>query len=157
MNKTLHYPLTLYYEAACPLCDAEMRNLMLRNTAGLLRFVDVSDPGFDSCPPGTTREDLMNLMHGLTADGQVLRVIEVFRLAYSAVGIPQVAVITRLPLIAPLSEALYARLARNRHRVPRRLVHWIFETGMRHAAERAAAQPRCQAGTCTPDSHITKE
>ena len=31
MNETV-YPLTLYYESACPLCKAEMQNLMLRNT-----------------------------------------------------------------------------------------------------------------------------
>ncbi|MBV8379264.1 MAG: DUF393 domain-containing protein [Paucibacter sp.] len=142
------YPLTLFYESACPLCKAEMSNLMLRNTEGLLRFVDVSAPGFKDCPPGTTLTDLLSLMHGLTADGRVLRGVEVFRLAYSAVGIPQVAAITSLPLIKPLSEKLYACVARNRHRLPRRLVHAVFETGLRRAAERAASA-RCTDATCT--------
>jgi len=142
------YPLTLYYESACPLCNAEMNNLMLRNTAGLLRFVDVSAPGFEDCPPGTTLDELMQLMHGLTADGRVLRGVEVFRLAYSAVGIPQVEALTSLPLIAPLSERLYAVIARNRHRLPRRLIGWIFETGLRRAAERAS-RARCEARQCT--------
>ena len=142
-----NYPLTLFYEAACALCNAEMSNLMLRNTAGLLRFVDVSAPGFKDCPPGTTLPELMALMHGLTADGRVLRGVEVFRLAYSAVGIPQVAAITSLPLIAPLSEKLYALIARNRHRLPRRLVRAMFETSLHRAAVRAS-KTRCDSGTC---------
>ena len=145
MNTT--YPLTLFYESACPLCHAEMSNLMLRNTAGLLRFVDVSAPGFKDFPPGTTLTDLMALMHGLTADGRLLRGVEVFRLAYSAVGIPQVAAITSLPFVAPLSEKLYALIARNRHRLPRRLIHAMFETSMRRAAERAS-RARCDGDAC---------
>ena len=142
---TATYPLTLFYEAACPLCNAEMSNLMLRNTEGLLRFVDVSAPDFKDCPPGTTLAELMALMHGLTADGRVLRGVEVFRLAYIAVGIPQVAAITSLPLIAPLSERLYALIARNRHRLPRRLVRAMFETNLRRAAE-CASHARCKSG-----------
>ena len=154
MNNAI-YPLTLYYESACPLCNAEMTNLKLRNTAGLLRFVDVSAPGFDACPPGTTLEDLMALMHGLTADGRVLKGVEVFRLAYSAVGIPQVAALTSLPGIAPLSERVYAVIARNRHRLPRRLITALFERALRRAAEQAATQ-RCDGGTCsTPASFST--
>ena len=147
------YPLTLYYESACPLCNAEMRNLMLRNTGGLLNFVDVSAPGFSDCPPGTTLDDLMALMHGLTADGRVLRGVEVFRLAYSAVGIPQVAALTSLPLIAPLSERLYRVVARNRHRLPRRLITLMFETGLRRAAERAAQQAHCDDKRCETPRH----
>jgi len=146
MNNAV-YPLTLFYESACPLCKAEMSNLMLRNTEGLLCFVDVSAPGFKDCPPGTTLDELMSLMHGLTADGRVLRGVEVFRLAYSAVGIPQVAAITSLPLIKPLSEKLYALVARNRHRLPRGLVQLAFATSLRRAAERAAAN-HCNADTC---------
>jgi len=147
------YPLTLYYESDCSLCNAEMRNLMLRNTEGLLNFVDISAPGFKDCPPGTTLGDLMALMHGLTADGRVLRGVEVFRLAYGAVGIPQVAAITSLPLIAPLSERLYALVARNRHRLPRRLITLMFEASLRRAAERAARTANCRDGRCETPQH----
>lgn len=145
--QSTNFPLTLYYDSACPLCDGEMRNLMLRNTAGLLNFVDIADPAFDAPPPNTNREQLMALMHGLTADGRVLRGVEVFRLAYGAVGIPQVAAITGRPLVAPLSEALYARIARHRYLVPRWLSHLIFGTALRRAAERAA-RANCTNGNC---------
>ena len=146
-NHTI-YPLTLYYESACALCNGEMTNLMLRNTEGKLRFVDVSAPGFRSPPPGTTADDLLELIHAQKADGSVVRGVEVFRLAYRAVGLDWVVAPTRWPLLGRLADKLYPVIARNRHRLPRGLTHLLFETATRRAAERAASR-RCDAeGTC---------
>lgn len=162
MNSTI-YPLTLYYESACPLCDAEMRNLMLRNRAGLLRFVDISAPGFTACPPGTDLAALMDLIHAQRADGQVIRGVEVFRLAYSAAGLPWVARLSRLPLLRGLCERGYPILARNRHRLPRGLVRLLFETSLRRAAERGAREHHCRDGRCampadrSPTTHHPEE
>lgn len=39
--------LTVYYDAACPICNGEMHNLMLRDVARQVRFVDASAPGFE--------------------------------------------------------------------------------------------------------------
>lgn len=142
------YPLTLYYDAACPLCNAEMRNLMLRNQAGLLRFVDASAPGFVTPPPGCTQAELLMLIHAQTATGEVVRGVEVFRLAYAAVGLPEVSRVLRLPLLSSLAERLYPWLARNRRRVPAALVRTLFERRLRKAAERAAHNARCQDGVC---------
>ncbi|AKJ29747.1 thiol-disulfide oxidoreductase DCC family protein [Caldimonas brevitalea] len=142
------YPLTLYYDAACPLCNAEMGNLMLRNTEGRLRFVDVSSPTFGEPPPGTTRDELMSVMHASTADGRLVRGVAVFRLAYRAVGLGWVVAPTAWPLLRPLADRLYPWIARHRHRLPRRLVGWLFETGARRAAEHAAGR-RCDPdGSC---------
>lgn len=142
---TAIYPLTLYYESACAMCNGEMSNLMLRNTEGKLRFVDVSAPDFDSPPPGTTRDDLLELIHGQTADGRVLKGVEVFRLAYRAVGLGWVVEPTNWPVLGPLADKLYPVVARNRHRVPRFVSHLLFETAVRRAAERAALR-RCEPG-----------
>ncbi|HEV8689135.1 MAG TPA: DUF393 domain-containing protein [Ideonella sp.] len=146
--KDATYPLTLYYESACALCNSEMTNLMLRNTEGKLRFVDVSAPGFDSPPPGTTTADLLELIHAQRADGTVLRGVEVFRLAYRAVGLDWLIAPTSWPLLGRLADKLYPVIARNRHRIPRGLTHLLFETAVRRAAERAASR-RCSAeGAC---------
>ena len=49
MNAT--WPLVIYYDASCPLCMAEMGNLMLRNREANLVFVDVSaTPGASPLP-----------------------------------------------------------------------------------------------------------
>jgi predicted DCC family thiol-disulfide oxidoreductase YuxK len=142
------YPLTLYYESACPLCNAEMTNLMLRNTEGHLRFADVSAPEFNDVPVGTTMQDLLALIHARTADGRVIKGVEVFRLAYQAVGLKGISSAIRLPVLGRLAEWAYPLLARNRHRIPRRLVGLLFEGAARRAAERAA-RARCDSGTCS--------
>jgi predicted DCC family thiol-disulfide oxidoreductase YuxK len=145
MTTSTIYPLTIYYESACALCNSEMTNLRLRNTADLLRFVDVSDPAFRDPPPGTTPADLLALIHAQRADGGVIRGVEVFRLAYTAVGLGWVRRVLDLPLLGRLAERSYPWLARHRHQIPRWVSHLLFETGVRRAAESAAAQ-RCAAG-----------
>jgi len=142
------YPLTLYYESACPLCNAEMSNLMLRNTEGHLRFADVSAADFSGPPAGTTMQDLLELIHARRADGRVLKGVEVFRLAYEAVGLGWVSTAMRLPLLRPFAEWSYPVLARNRHRIPRGLVRLMFEGAVRRAAERSAAA-RCDSTSCS--------
>lgn len=142
------YPLTLYYESACALCRSEMTNLILRNREGRLRFVDVSDPGFDTPPPGTTKRDLLEAMHAMRADGAVIKGVEVFRLAYRAVGLDWVASGLGWPPLRTIADRMYPWVARHRHRFPRWLSYVLFETAIRRAARRAA-DSRCRAdGAC---------
>ena len=153
--KALHpasaiYPLTIYYDASCPLCQAEMGNLKRRDTGGLLILEDISAPDFARLPPGVTQAGLMALIHARKADGSVIKGMEVFRLAYGAAGIDWVADALRLPLVGPLAERLYPWIARHRHRhrqrFPRVLTRLLFEGPAQRAAEKAAAQARCQSG-----------
>ncbi len=39
-----HYPLTLFFDGACAVCNLEMDNLKARNAGGPLRFVDIAAP-----------------------------------------------------------------------------------------------------------------
>ena len=140
------YPLTLYYDGACPMCRAEMHNLMLRNQRNLLAFVDISVPGFSGQPPGATQQDLMALIHARQADGTLVKSVDVFRLAYSAAGLPWVSALVRLPVIGPLADRLYPWVARFRNHIPRPLVVLLFENAARRAAAQAAARGQCQPG-----------
>lgn len=151
MNQNLSlYPLTLYYDGACPLCMAEMRNLMLRNTAGRLRFVDMAPAGFVA-PAGAKREDLARLLHGQAADGRWLRGVDTFVAMYEAVGVPWVAQALGGRWVRPLAERGYPWLARNRHRIPRWLAHVVFGTALRRAARQVAAAGECAQGACRRD------
>lgn len=145
---TLTYPMTVYYDASCALCNGEMSNLMLRNTEGLLVFVDASPEGFVSPVPGATRHDLMNMIHAVQADGTVVRGVEVFRLAYGAVGLGWVTAPTTWPVLRQLADRAYPWLVRNRYRIPRPLVHFLFEGATRRAAEAAHQRARCNEQTC---------
>ena len=133
------YPVTLFYDSACPLCDTEMHNLMLRNQSGQLRFEDVQAPGF-ACPDGVTREALLTRMHALTADGQWLSGVPAFEVAYAAVGLGWVMAPARIPLLRAAMDALYPVVARNRYRVPAWWVRMFFGKALRRAAQRAAAR-----------------
>lgn len=138
------YPMTIYYDASCLLCNTEINNLQRRSTDDRLEFVDISAPGFTSLPPGVTLAQMMALIHARKADGSVIQGMEVFRLAYSAAGIGWVAGALGLPLIGALAERLYPWIARNRQRFPLFLVRWLFEMPVQRAAEKSAAQAHCK-------------
>ena len=80
-------PLTLFYDAACPVCSMEMDHLRERDHGGRLRFVDISAAGFDAASYGTTAAAMDAEIHGLLPDGTMLRGVEVLRRAYEAVGL----------------------------------------------------------------------
>lgn len=146
-NDAALYPLTLFYDGSCPLCSAEIRNLRLRDTGARLRFVDCSPAGFVSPIPGSTQADLMQQMHGLGAQGQVLRAVELFEAAYRAVGLAWVSRLLAHPLVRPIAERAYPWVARHRHRLPHPLIQGLFERAARRAAQRAA-QASCGDGVC---------
>ncbi|MDL5033195.1 DUF393 domain-containing protein [Pelomonas sp. APW6] len=142
------YPLTIYFDGSCQLCSAEIENLRLRDTQGRLRFVDCSPADFVSPVPGADRTALMNVIHGVGAQGQVLRAVDLFEAAYRAVGLPWVSRLMTHPLVRPLADRAYPWIVRNRYRLPRSLIRGLFERAARQAAERAASQPRCRDGAC---------
>lgn len=146
------YPLTLYYDGACKLCRAEMHNLRLRDVNGQLRFIDIAVADVSLYPAGVDRRALMTLIHAQCADGRVLSGVEVFRLAYSAAGLPWVARLMRLPVIGRLCEVVYPVVARNRYRLPQAPIRWVFEVALRRAARASAQRLHC-GEECRVDSH----
>ncbi len=158
------YPLTLYYDATCPLCMAEMRNLMLRNTGGQLAFVDASAPDFASPVPHADQSALMRALHGVWADGHTVVGVDAIHEAYRAVGLGWVTAFTQWPVLDRMSARLYRWIALHRHSLPRRLVLMVFEGASRRAAQRAHARMNChanghaqgcgwQANTNSPQTH----
>ncbi len=110
-----NYPLTLLYDGACPVCNLEMDNLKARNTAGQLKFVDISAPFFDTTPYGATLADMNGLIHAQRPDGTLVVGVEVFRLAYDAVGLGHLTAPTGWSVFKPGFDAAYAVFARNRY------------------------------------------
>ena len=69
MNNTT-YPFTLLYDRNCLICKTEMDALHERDAGlGRLRFVDISEPGFDPAPYGRTLAELNAVIHGVTEHG----------------------------------------------------------------------------------------
>ena len=67
------YPLTLFYDASCPVCALEMDHLRARDRDGRLELVDISAPGFDAACHGFDHADLDAAIHAVRPDGTVLR------------------------------------------------------------------------------------
>ncbi|HEY0817295.1 MAG TPA: DUF393 domain-containing protein [Rhizobacter sp.] len=143
------YPLTLLYDAACPVCALEMDHLRARNDAGRLVFVDISAPGFDPAPYGATLAAMDAEIHAVRADGQLMKGVQVLRLAYEAVGLGWVM---RPAGWAPLrgpADLAYRAFARHRRTISRVAAPLIDGVRALRAWQTARRMRRCAQGTCT--------
>lgn len=105
-------------DGECPLCRKEGALLRwLDRGRGRLTLVDITDPSFDPASYGRTMEEVMGHIHGVTADGQVVAGMEVFRRAYAAVGMGWLLGWTRLPVASRIADACYAFFAKHRLRL----------------------------------------
>jgi len=148
MNAPAVYPLTLFYDAGCPVCALEMDHLRERDRSGRLVFVDIAAPGFDPAPYGVSLADMNAEIHGLCADGRLTRGVAVLRLAYDAVGLGWVLRPTGWPWARPLFDRAYRVFARHRQlisRVAAPLIHGLRQARARQTAKRMRA---CRDGAC---------
>jgi len=138
MNRTAvpAFPLTIYFDASCAICSAEMGAMKARDTSGRLHLVDCSPTDFAVGP--APREALMAAIHVVDAEGRVHVGVPAIRICRAAVGLPSGGPLLDLPLVAPLADRAYALLARNRYRIPR----WLAA----RLAGRVA--PSCDDGNC---------
>ena len=83
--------LTIYYDGYCPLCQAEIRFLQSRNSANLLRFVDLREPHFNESAQHVSCKQALATIHGRLGDGEFLTGVRVFAEAYRRVGLNAVA------------------------------------------------------------------
>lgn len=111
--------LTILYDSRCPLCSREIAWLRSRNSHGQLGFQDVFADDFEPALLGVSLDQLLAEIHGITADGQLIKGIDVFAIAYSAAGLKMLAALLQWPLSRPLFIKLYAWFARYRGRLGR--------------------------------------
>lgn len=148
------YPLTLFYDAACPVCSLEMDHLRERNAEGRLEFIDISASGFDASGWGASLAAMDAELHGLTGDGRMLRGLQVVQLAYEAVGLGWVWRPLRWTPLRPVLDAGYRCFARHRRAISRAaspLVRGIRLLRARRTLERMQA---CRDGRC--DVHVDR-
>ena len=112
--------LTLLYDGACPLCRREVdglrsRDLRLHPQAPRLAFVDIDAADYQPAEfAGITYRQAMGRIHGLCADGSVLRDVAVFRRAYSLVGLGWLYAPSAWPGLQQLADTAYTAWARLR-------------------------------------------
>lgn len=147
------YPLTLFYDADCPVCALEMDHLRARNAEGKLVFVDISAPGFDPAVYGCSAAAMDAEIHGLCADGRMLRGVEVLRLAYAGAGLGWVMRPTGWTPLKPVFDLGYRLFARHRRRISRAAAPLIDGIRAMRAREMARRMRDCGEGRCDLPRH----
>jgi predicted DCC family thiol-disulfide oxidoreductase YuxK len=147
------FPLTLLYDAACPVCSLEMDHLRQRNAMGQLLFVDIAAPGFDASAWNTTLAELDAEIHGVTPDGSHLIGLAALRAAYAAVGLGWVLRPTAWGPLAPLADAGYRLFARYRRPISAAAAPLIAAVRAWRARRVHQSMARCQGGACDLNAH----
>ena len=114
MNIT--YPLTIYYDASCPMCRTEMHTLKETDVENKLILVDCSADSFNepaSCP--ASKEALMERIHAIDANGMWIKGVDVFAAAYTASGFKNLGKFWGSKTLNPLLSRAYPWVADNRH------------------------------------------
>ena len=112
---------TLFYDGACPLCQAEILFLSKRNEAGLLNFVDINSALYDPQKIGITCEQALAAMYGQFTDGTLINGIAVFPEAYRRARLPFLAWLFSRKLLQPALTVAYKFFAKNRSSISRLL------------------------------------
>lgn len=134
------YPVTVYFDASCPLCRAELTALKAHDREDRLCLHDCSATDFrdgDVERAGLTRADLMRAIHARDQAGRWFVGIDVFVLAYRAGGIEWLARLWASPRLRPLWDRLYPWVARHRMGLSRLGVSAAFNFVLRRIAARA--------------------
>jgi predicted DCC family thiol-disulfide oxidoreductase YuxK len=80
--------------------------------------VDINDPGYDpSVHAGVDYRAAMGRIHAITADGELLRDVAVFRRAYALIGLGWLYAPSAWPGLRQLADAAYGLWARWRLRL----------------------------------------
>jgi predicted DCC family thiol-disulfide oxidoreductase YuxK len=142
MNTTKKFcvPLTVYYDASCPLCATEMHALRDLDWRGRLQLVDCSAKDFDDpriARDGVTREDLMARIHARDPEGRWLVGLDAFEAVYGAAGLKGAARFWGNPRLRPLLDRIYPWIARYRQPLSRLGIHRLVGLLFARAGRRA--------------------
>jgi len=118
MTRSASPELTVLFDGGCPLCVREVTFLRGRDRRDALGFVDIDSLDYDpESHQGISYEEAMGRIHAITASGDVVRDVAVFREAYRLIGLGWIYAPTRWPLIGTLADWAYRVWAARRLQV----------------------------------------
>lgn len=82
-----YWPLTLYFDGACPLCAREIKVLQRHDEKGRLLFVDISSRAFDEDALGFKSEQMRSSLHAHFADGRWVTGLDATLWSWRAAGL----------------------------------------------------------------------
>lgn len=147
------YPLIIYFDASCRLCNSEMQNIRAHDTQNQLILIDCSAEDFDDtvCKVNNIRViAMMNRLHVQDANGQWLIGVAAFELIYQTVGMTFIAKLWGSSITRPLAERLYPWVVKHRYIFSAIGLPELISLWSGHAARRADKASRtCSEGRCS--------
>lgn len=134
MNIT--YPLTIYYDASCPICKTEMETLKELDTQNKLILIDCANQNTAvpaSCP--VSREAMMERIHAIDAGGVWVKGIDVFAAAYDSAGFKRLSQFWGSSLLRPILTRAYPLIADNRQWLSKTPLPFLLNRALRHLAK----------------------
>ncbi len=125
--------LTVFYDALCPLCVAEIN--WLRATSQNTVFEDLNDPNCSAYSLHLTKVELRARLYGCVDGVVVVSGLEVFREMYTRSGKGYYLAWTAWPGVRKLADFGYTVFARNRG--------WLSRL-----AAKTFLRKSCDSGTC---------
>lgn len=103
------YKIKLLYDGECPLCMREVNFLRQKDAGrGKVVFVDIADENYSPQEnAGIDYETAMGRIHGILADGSVIKNVEVFRRVYEILGMGWIYALTKIPVIGFIVNKIY--------------------------------------------------
>lgn len=129
------YPLTVFFDGACPICAREIALMNRLDRKRRLSFCDFSRSDYDERLTGLSPVVLGQVIHARWDDGSVITGVAVFQAMWEAVGLGLLTKLSRLSFIEPLFYRAYSWFARNR----------IWLTGRAN---------NCPGNTCPTDPYV---
>lgn len=152
---TTHYPLTIYFDASCRLCNSEMQNIKRHDFQDQLRLIDCSAAEFDDTPfqaLGFNRELMLNRLHVQDAQSNWIIGVPAFELIYQSIGMTILAQLWGSKLTRPITEWLYPWVVKHRALLSKTglpaVIDWCGKRAARKAEQRSQ---QCRKGRCETD------
>ncbi len=100
--------LTLLFDGGCPFCEREVAFLRSRDDKKRILFVDIDSLNYKKqLYADISYREAMGQIHGINSNGEILKGIEVFREAYSLVGLGWMYAPTKIAFVEPCANLIY--------------------------------------------------
>ena len=109
--------LTVFYDAQCPLCSAEINQLKQYDTEKQLVFEDIHAADFTQRFEYIDREKANAVLHGQLSNGEMIYGLDVTCMAWRTVGRHRWLIILRWPVIRWFADLAYRFFARYRNTI----------------------------------------
>ncbi len=106
--------LKLFFDGNCPLCAAEMKYLASLDNNKKISFHDVRQPKALELLNGVSCQSALDAIHAQLHSGEILTGVDVFIVAYDAVGLKKLSWVLRRKSLRPIFDFAYKQFAKRR-------------------------------------------